>query len=168
MPASPTPAPDDAALHRRLAERAAKYARRRHAEAPAATRALLLLEAGSQVIGIAVSEVSEVARIHTYAPVPHAAPKLLGVVNIQNELYSLLDLAALVGSPTPADEPPARAVVLRHPELRLALACREILGLEEIPADRIQADGAFPLGQGFGSLLETPVILAALDISPTS
>jgi chemotaxis signal transduction protein len=165
MPSPATPAPAAPDLERVLAERAAKLATRRGRHtAPVETRALLLLKVGEQLIAFPAREVAEVARLDTFAPVPHAAPYLLGVVNIQNELHSLLSLEKLVGTAGTGDAPPARAVVLRHPELRLALACTEVPGVEEIPLTRIQPDGVIQFGAGFGKLLDTAAVLEALDL----
>jgi chemotaxis signal transduction protein len=151
-------------IERVMARRAAKYAERqgRGATLVQETRLLLLIKVAEQLIGLPAQEVSEIIRLDHYAPVPHAAPNLLGVVNVQNDLYSLLDAANLVHAGAPGATH-AQAIVLRHPELRLALACTEVIGLEHVTLDKIQADGIFQSGSTFGTLLEIESIIAALE-----
>lgn len=157
-------APKKDVVKRLLVERAAKYANRdKQSDSSAEVLSILVLKVGNHLLGLESSDVWEVARFTASAAVPEAFDSLLGVINVHNELYCLLNPYFYLNETS--SEPPAftQAVVLRHPHLKIAFGCDEFLGLEKILQTSLQDNRVFQIGSQFGILLDTKAILTPLE-----
>ena len=157
-------APKDNSVKRLLADRAAKYANReKQSNVSSPYLSILILKVGNHLLGLESSDVWEVARFSASAAVPEAFDSLLGVINVHNDLYCLLNPYYYLNETT--SEPPAftQAVVLRHLHLKIAIGCDELLGLESIPQTSLQDNRVFKLGSQFGILLDVKAILNPLE-----
>ena len=93
------------------------------------SRKLQLLRAGSSQFGIFAEQISEIVEWQEPAPLPHAPNSVLGVVNIQGRMLTVLDLAMLA-SGEGLDETPReflRHLIALRGDEQLALAI-EALG----------------------------------------
>jgi purine-binding chemotaxis protein CheW len=79
-------------------ERAAALAGRRAQTAPVGRR-VLVFELGAERYGLDFGDVTGVLPFDVCTPVPGGPPELLGVMNINGEIRSVLDLGALIGLP---------------------------------------------------------------------
>jgi len=152
--------PTPEVVARTLADRADLLARREKLTASqSALRTVLLLEAGGHMAGIEIKWIQEVVNLtQSYTPVPDAHELLLGVVNVHNQLVNLVNPEPLLneGSAAVASEF-SQAVLLRHPQLKVAIGCTQVLDLVELPEEAWQSDRLF-----FFSPEQCPVVL--LDI----
>ena len=78
------------------------------------TRAVRVMFAGSQCIGLFADEIESIADWRTPTPLPGAPPGVLGVVYIRGRMLTVLDAAALLGEA--GDAAPASVVTLRGDE----------------------------------------------------
>jgi serine/threonine protein kinase/chemotaxis signal transduction protein len=90
---------------------------------------LMLAQAGAWHIGLFVEEVESIAEWRSPAPLPHAPPAVLGVVNIHGRMLTVIDPAALLGegSAEKTAASPAFIIALRGDE-QLALAVNRVGG----------------------------------------
>ncbi len=150
-----------------LAQRAEVLASRPQAAAALAQarRTLLLLEIGSHVAGVEVHWVREVVSLtRGHAPVPDADERLLGVINVHNHIVNLVNPWPLLNEPVPASTGSSNfgmAVLLRHSQLSVAIACSQVLTLVDLPEQAWQGDNIFLFGadQRPGVLLDVPALL---------
>jgi purine-binding chemotaxis protein CheW len=78
------------------------------------TRAVRVMFAGSQCIGLFADEIESIADWRTPTPLPGAPPVVLGVVYIRGRMLTVLDAAVLLGKAGAAA--PTRIVTLRGDE----------------------------------------------------
>ncbi|MDQ2855346.1 MAG: chemotaxis protein CheW [Acidobacteriota bacterium] len=81
---------------------------------PSPNRAVRVMFAGSQCIGLFADEIESIADWRTPTPLPGAPPGVLGVVCIRGRMSTVLDAAALLGEAGTAT--PTRIVTLRGDE----------------------------------------------------
>lgn len=96
---------------------------------PAEREAILIFHAGDGRYGVPLSRVSEVIHGAALAPVPGAAPRIAGVIQVRGEIRLVLDLARLLG--VESQEAASAAVVL------LSYRGREV-GVRTGPVDDIR------------------------------
>lgn len=153
------PAEEDreAVLLRRAAALAGKNEEglRRHENSPQ----VLLLRVGESVIGLDASQVSQIVSFQQWAAVPDAHDALLGVVNVRSELVCLCSPYPYLKTNGGDVSGFVRGVVLRHPTLRLALGCHEVLGFVRLTAEDVKENNVFEAAGRLGVLLDSNVIL---------
>ena len=103
---------------------------------PRPTRAVQLLFAGSQCLGVFAEEVEAIADWRAPVPLPDAPAGVLGVVSIRGRMLTVLDAALLLGESAGAT--PNKIVRLRGDE-QLGLAVSGIGEVIEITPDELQA-----------------------------
>jgi serine/threonine protein kinase/chemotaxis signal transduction protein len=88
---------------------------------------LLLAQAGAWHIGLFAEEVESIAEWRSPAPLPHAPPAVLGVVNVHGRMLTVIDPAALLGegNAEKTEAAPAFIIALRGDE-QLALAVNRV------------------------------------------
>lgn len=107
---------------------------------------LRLLRASSLTLGVIEEDVLAVVEWTPPTPLPFAPVSVLGVASIQGRMFTVVDVASLLGSEV-ASEAFAFFVALRGDE-QLALACDEASEVEKVkPADIIN-DSESSLIQG--------------------
>lgn len=158
-------APAEEGVELALKQRAAALASRRPLEsARLSSRTILVLRAGGHVAGVELRAVKEVLRTSGHATVPDAHASILGVINVHNELTCLLDPYVLLHETAPAEDAPfTHAVLLAHPHLRIAIACHEVMRLEEIPDAHEQPSNVFRSEGRTGTVLDLESLLATWD-----
>jgi len=102
---------------------------------PQPTRAVRVMFAGSQCIGLFADDIDTIADWRTPTPLPGAPPAILGVVCIRGRMLTVLDASALLGKTGSA----ARAMIatLRGAE-QIALAVDRTGDLVEIAPDEMK------------------------------
>lgn len=161
--------PSEEAVLRILAKRAQKAAM--PADDPGAKsheRTLLLVRTGGYVGGISMGWVREVVPLaHGYARVPEADARLLGVINVHNQLVNLISPWPLINETPPAEHPASfpYAVLLRHPQLKLAVGCDRAFRLASVPEDAWQSERLFihETGKAPGVLMDIPGLVKAWE-----
>jgi serine/threonine protein kinase/chemotaxis signal transduction protein len=90
---------------------------------------LMLAQAGAWHIGLFAEEVESIAEWRAPAPLPHAPPAVLGVVNVHGRMLTVIDPAALLGegNAEKTTAAPAFIIALRGDE-QLALAVNRVGG----------------------------------------
>jgi chemotaxis signal transduction protein len=144
-----------------LLRRAAALAEKKEAGRPnhENTQQLLLLRVGESVIGLDASQVSQIISFQHWAAVPDAHDALLGVVNVRSELVSLCSPYPYLKTTGGDVSEFVRGAVLRHPSLRLALGCHEVLGFVRLASEEIKENNLFEAAGRLGVLLDANVIL---------
>lgn len=121
---------------------------------------LLRLRVGGQIVGLEASEVQEIISYSHWAPVPDAHEALLGLVSVRNELVNLFSPFPYLKQPGAGDTTGfAQGALLRHPHLRIALGCHEVLGFIQLRPDQLKEDGVFEHEGRLGVLLDVADVL---------
>jgi chemotaxis signal transduction protein len=129
-----------------LAARAQHLARRQGQGAEyTARRTVLLIEVGGSTAGIEIQWIQEVVNLaQNFTPVPDADEVLLGVVNVHNQLVNLINPGPLLNEELPAGSGAfSQAVMLRHPQLRVAIGCSQVVDLVDLAEDAWQSERLF-------------------------
>lgn len=121
-------------------------------EAVGATRSYLVIGQAGSLYCLEMLSARSVLDVERVAPVPGAAPGMVGVVNVGGRVLALADLAiALQGSPTPAEEWTTAIVLDGRDGDEMALAVlADVVDVVELGADDIQPPPAFGLGASAG------------------
>lgn len=139
--------PSPATVDHILAERAEQLAKRQHAHSREenSQRTLLLLEVGSFTAGVEIQWIQEVIHLERkHAPIPDGHALLLGVINVHNQLASLINPWLLMNEqPTGTNVTFPQAVFLRHAHLRVAIGCTQTLDLVTLSEEAWQSDRLF-------------------------
>lgn len=100
-----------------------------------ATRAVRVMFAGSQCIGLFADEIEAVAEWRQPTPLPDATPSVLGVVFIRGRMLTVLGANALLGESAASE--PSKVVALRGDE-QIGLAVDRLGDLVEISPDEMK------------------------------
>lgn len=124
-------------------------------------------------------DVAEVGPATAVTRVPSLPPWLPGVATWRGRVLAVLDLAVLLGGPSPRDAGGTRMVVLRRGEVDLGLLCAEVTGTAEVAAADVGAvpptmggpaarvvQGQFVDEQGPVALLDVSAVLALRELLP--
>ena len=106
-------------------------------DSPAAVRTLRLFSRGPRHFGVFDDDVATIVDWREPAPLPHAPESVLGVVGIQGQMLTVLDLARLAdrdaGNETSHDNNPHRQIIALRGDEQLALAIDVLGETIEIP-----------------------------------
>lgn len=107
----------DAAFRQRAEQLAFRPAK---AAEQATSEAVLVFSLGAERYGISLRDVLQVRACGRCTPLPAAPPAVLGVVNLNGEIRSVISLAQLIELPAPGPSSapaanPGYLLVLRHP-----------------------------------------------------
>ncbi len=123
---------------------------------------VLTFGAADELYGLALTEVSEVAKVPPITPVPGLPPALLGAVNLRGEVIAVADLKVLLGVGAVAPGPQSRLVIIRLPAERVGLLVDLIGDLERgVPSERPPGAGDLVAGQ---VILQDGRLVARLDL----
>lgn len=131
-------------------------------------RRALVVRLGGQVLALAAGSGGRVVEIEACTRVPTGPDYLIGVGNGQGVVLAVVDIRPLLGLPIAPWSWPLLAQIAGGEHLRVAFAVEEVLGLEELGADRLQPPGSdLPSGlrafsQGLLAATEGPAVL--LDV----
>jgi len=87
---------------------------------------ILLFELNTQSLGFDLHYVREVIENKNIQPVPLAPQFVLGIVNRRGKVFTIIDLAALLGVPSKELSPDSRIVILEHKEMDIGLLVDKI------------------------------------------
>lgn len=128
-------------------------------DGPKATRAVRVMFAGSQCIGLFADEIESIADWRQPTPLPDAPLSVLGVVFIRGRMLTVLGANALLGEGAAAK--PSKVVALRGDE-QIGLAVDRLGDLVEIAADELKPvseQGSMVLG----AISKTEQSISVLD-----
>ncbi len=152
------------ARERVLLERAARLAQRQGALSSSATEQVILFEVQGQLAGLKAADCVEVVKIDFLTPVPDATDGLLGLLNIHNNFYCLIDVApSVMGKSSRTEAAFAFAILLRHEALRIAVACDVVLRVENVSEDQTAEGGSLRLDNRFATLINSQTLLAPYE-----
>ncbi len=86
--------------------------------------------------------INDVVECGSITPVPRTKGWMRGVVNVRGTLYSITDLAALLGCPPMVVESEGMLLVLNKKELQSALLVSRVYGLKSFDLDRDVGEAA--------------------------
>jgi chemotaxis signal transduction protein len=99
--------------------------------------ALATFSIAGQAIGVALERVSRAAELRQATPVPGAAAWLLGVISVEGQILSLVDVATLLDVGRRERGAITGALVVHDGARLLALAAEQLLGIRDVPAASI-------------------------------
>ncbi|HTQ39677.1 MAG TPA: chemotaxis protein CheW [Pirellulales bacterium] len=139
---SSAPATENAAAavakeFRRRAKMLAQRSSRR--ESSGETCAVLAFKLSAERYGIKLSRIVQVYPCVNCSPLPGAPPELLGVVNIRGRIYSVLDLAQMMGLSKSDDLQRGAIVLARHAGIEVGLRVDEVEQIELFSLDQLIA-----------------------------
>ncbi len=149
-----------------LAERAARLAERLDEEDLGEQMSLLLIQLGGELFGLNAQSVDRVQPVEQLTRVPRVPDWVRGVTNLRGRLISVVDLVRFFGLP---DRSPAGGngeqgqqylVVVKTPEMELALLASNVLSVEDIPTGRLKEAEAMVRG------LRAEYVLGIAERSP--
>jgi purine-binding chemotaxis protein CheW len=118
------------AVYRRRASQLANRGLALRTVAP--TRPVLAFFLGSERYGLELIDLAEVLPFGRCTPLPGAQPELLGVINLQGEVRSVLDLSRLLGLPDTNVSTGGYILMLRQQNLRIGLRVDRVEGIQHI------------------------------------
>ena len=115
-----------------------------------------------------VADVLEIAEYGEVAPVPGAAPAVLGVRNLRGQVLPVVDLASVFG--LARSGPPERIVVTDEGGRTAGLAVDSVVGVEPLPEAREEAESPHLTGAALadGTLVGVVDVASVLDASQGS
>lgn len=153
---------DEAALQKRLHQRAQQYAAPLQQEQIASDedKTVLVFVLGEEHYGVDVMCVRSVRTIHKVTRVPGTPHFYRGVVNVRGQVITVMDLRLFFEIPIDEDlEPPSELVVVRSYGLEIGLLAHNVEGVITVPRDRIE-----PVDNMRYALGVTPDRLVLLDV----
>lgn len=121
-------------VYKRRAEELA--ARRVAADASTQTRPALIFRLGNDRYALELAEVRELVPYAHVTPVPGGPAALLGVMNVQGEIRSVVDLATLLGLEGERSET-GYVVLLRGPRGDAGLKVGQMEGIQRLAPDQL-------------------------------
>lgn len=111
------------------------------------SRSVFVFRVGAEWLALPCTLLDEVAECRPQHPLPHRrSGALLGIVNVRGELLICVSIAVVLGTGTTAAEPgesrragPARLLVLRDDQGRLACPVDEVHGVQRFDPRELQA-----------------------------
>jgi len=82
---------------------------------------ILLFELNTHSLGFDLHYVKEVIENKNIQPVPLAPHFVLGIVNRRGKVFTIINLAALLGIPSKELSPDSRIVILEHKEMDIGI-----------------------------------------------
>ncbi|HXS34342.1 MAG TPA: chemotaxis protein CheW [Solirubrobacterales bacterium] len=121
------------------------------------------VRAGGEHYALPVAGVREVATLGYLTPVPGAPRAVLGVWNLRGDVMAVIDLAALLGLQSGAQD---RVVVVEDRDRRAGLAVESLVDVGSVPAsvDPVESEhllGAVLIDRTPVGILDLGVVLAA-------
>jgi purine-binding chemotaxis protein CheW len=95
---------------------------------------ILLFELNTQSLGFDLHYVKEVIENKNIQPVPLAPQFVLGIVNRRGKVFTIVNLAALLGLPSKEPSPDSRIVILEHKEMDIGLLVDKINQTKSVPS----------------------------------
>jgi purine-binding chemotaxis protein CheW len=123
-----------------LKKRAEMLARRGAADETVDDVEVLICRLGTERYAIETRTLRAVQWVSGATPVPSTPAYVLGIVSVRGEIITLLDLATMIGlTPRPTDSGTCPVLLLGLPGLRCGLVVEEIIGVERLRLDTLQA-----------------------------
>jgi purine-binding chemotaxis protein CheW len=122
-----------------LRRRAQQLAARAHHEDALATEELVTFLVGPHQIGVPMTWVNHAATIRHLTEVPGGPPWLVGIITVEGQLVSLLELPALLGLSQRGVRDATSSVVVGWNGRQIGLAAEQIFGIEDVPRSAIAA-----------------------------
>ena len=111
---------------------------------------VLACQMGDERYAVETRHLRAVQWIPSVTPVPCTPAFVLGIVSVRGEIVTLLDLSTMIGlrpSPVaPSGDTPIPVLLLGLPGMRAGLVVDEVLGVERLKLDALQAA---PSGRDF-------------------
>jgi purine-binding chemotaxis protein CheW len=151
-----------------LSDRAARLAEHLEEEDAGEQMSLLLIRLGEELFGLDAQSVDRVQPVEQLTRVPRVPDWVRGVTNLRGRLLSVVDLVRFFGLPArlhsggEGEQEPDKQylVVVKTPEMELALLASDVLAVEDIPLSRFREAGAMVRG------LRAEYVLGIAERSP--
>ena len=151
-----------------LAERAVRLAERLDEEDLGEQMSLLLIQLGSELFGLDAQSVDRVQPVEQLTRVPRVPDWVRGVTNLRGRLISVVDLVQFFGlrdrsssdGSGEQEKDQQYLVVVKMPEMELALLASNVLSVEDIPTDSLREAEAMVRG------LRAEYVLGIAERSP--
>ena len=160
----------DDATRRILEERARDLARPMRSGEDEDASSLLILVVGDERYGIDINAVGETRPLTGLAPLPHAPPFWIGLVNVRGRLCPVLDLGRYLQVPeSESSSLPAgdrrMLVVVTALGLTVGLIVDAVGEIRRVPMGSVKASAAESLGGGATAILGvTDDLISVLDV----
>ena len=132
-------------------------------------RRAVVVRLEGRVLALAADPGCRVVEIQTCIRVPTGPDCLIGLGNGQGDILAVVDIRPLLGLPAAAWKWPLLAQIVGDPQMKVAFAIEEVLGLTDLDEDRLEPLGPdLPAGlEAFGKgAIQTPVGHAVLLAVP--
>lgn len=138
---------------------------------------LAVVRLRGEMFGIPLQGVREFAELRGVTPVPCCPPHILGQMNLRGDLFTLVDLGAVLDLPAAGATPARQVVVLDLEELGVGVPVDEVLDVRYFqpgdlapvaaairPQHAAFIQGTAPYGEGMLSILDLPRIFAQAQL----
>ena len=132
---------------------------------------VLGLRVAGQDYAIPVPAVREIRGWTAATPLPHAAPEMLGVINLRGTVLPLIDLSVALGGPALEPGPRSVVVVIRVGEVQRGLLIDTVSDIEGIDPEGVQPPprgarsaiaGLYSREEGLMRLLDADALVGAV------
>ena len=124
-----------------LRECAERLARAEGEKVQSATEPFVAFLAGGHCFGVHLRSVVYAGRVRHLTPLPGGSSYLLGITVLAGHLVSMLDVAAFLELRQQGLSDVSCCLVVQANGRELGLAAEQLIGIEEVPADRIASLG---------------------------
>jgi purine-binding chemotaxis protein CheW len=129
--------------------------------------AFVLFEAAGARLALDASDVLQVLRMASVAPVPGAPPHVRGVLNLHGVLVPVVDVRARLGAPPSPPDPSAQLVLARTGGRLVALEVDRVVDVVEVDRSRFEPPSRWGAGAALASgalaLPDGAVVVQSLD-----
>ncbi len=119
---------------------------RRDEEAAEESIEVLAFRLAHETYAMETTFVREVCLLAELAPVPCTPEHIAGLINLRGQILTVVDVRRLLSLPDEDAGGPGQVIVVRHGALEAGILADAIVGIGDVPADRLEQ--ALPAAQG--------------------
>lgn len=125
-------------LRERAAAMANSASRARQAAAPWQGIEVLVFQAAGERYAFETAHVAQVFPILPITPIPGVPDYVVGIMAVEGEVLSVIDLRSLLDLPLSRLAEPSAIIVLKGETLEFGVLAEEIIGIERYPAEALE------------------------------
>lgn len=104
---------------------------------PTAVLQLATFQVADLCLALEIGTIQEIIRDIQVTRVPHAAPQVLGVINLRGEVTTVIDLRRVLGIAPPAEPLPTQTLIVRSQSESIGLVVDRVGDIWELDAAAI-------------------------------
>ena len=99
---------------------------------------VVVFECGNEEYAISIDAILSIERNEEVTPIPHLPSYMVGIMNVRGELVPVLDYEQILYHRSSSGYEHAKMLVVKTPDLSLAIRVKDAKEIADIPADRLK------------------------------